>query len=105
MKNKCYPILFFLLWAAPTFAKITLPGVFSDHMVMQQNSEVALWGWVQGVSKATWLENAGVDGYRGATMHADLNGNGSIDTSVTWAGLTLAEIPASTQHDNLLWFA
>ena len=67
--------------------------------------EMALWGWIQGVSQATWLENAGVEGYRGATMHADRDGNGVIDTSVTWAGLTLADLPASTQHDNLLWFA
>jgi len=26
------------------FAKITLPGVFSDNMVLQQNSSVAIWG-------------------------------------------------------------
>jgi Ca2+-binding RTX toxin-like protein len=71
----------------------------------QAGEEVSLWGWVQGVSKATWVENAGTEGYRGATMHADLNGNGVIDTSVTWAGLTLANVPAATVHDNLLWFA
>jgi sialate O-acetylesterase len=26
-------------------AKIVLPSVFSDNMVLQQNSEVAVWGW------------------------------------------------------------
>jgi sialate O-acetylesterase len=26
-------------------AKIVLPSVFSDNMVLQQNSEVAIWGW------------------------------------------------------------
>ncbi len=26
-------------------AKITLPSVFSDNMVLQQNTEVAIWGW------------------------------------------------------------
>jgi Ca2+-binding RTX toxin-like protein len=67
--------------------------------------ELALWGWVQGVSRATWLADAGVEGYRGATLHADLDGNGVIDTSVTWAGRRLADLPASTQHDGLLWFA
>lgn len=27
------------------FAKITLPSVFADNMVLQQNSDVAIWGW------------------------------------------------------------
>lgn len=26
-------------------AKIVLPSVFSDNMVLQQNAEVAIWGW------------------------------------------------------------
>ncbi len=26
-------------------SQVRLPAVFSDHMVLQQNSEVALWGW------------------------------------------------------------
>jgi Ca2+-binding RTX toxin-like protein len=71
----------------------------------QGGEDLALWGWVQGVSQATWLEDAGMDGYRGATLHADLDSNGVIDTSVTWAGLTRADLPAPTQHEGLLWFA
>jgi len=27
------------------FGKISLPAVFSDNMVLQQNSDVAIWGW------------------------------------------------------------
>jgi sialate O-acetylesterase len=30
---------------ASSSAKIILPSVFSDNMVLQQNSEVAIWGW------------------------------------------------------------
>lgn len=71
----------------------------------QAGEELALWGWVNGVSQATWLADAGVEGYRGATLHADLDNNGAIDTSVTWAGLTQADLPTPTQHDGLLWFA
>src|SRR5690606_27512469 len=26
-------------------AQLRLPGVFSDHMVIQQNATVAIWGW------------------------------------------------------------
>lgn len=31
--------------ATSLFAKIILPSVFADNMVLQQNSTVALWGW------------------------------------------------------------
>ncbi len=40
-------IILFVLFAFSTnmFAKIILPSVFADNMVLQQNSEVAIWGW------------------------------------------------------------
>ncbi|WP_075590944.1 sialate O-acetylesterase [Labilibacter marinus] len=41
--------LFFLLLIFSAFniahAKVSLPAIFCDHMVMQRNSEVKLWGW------------------------------------------------------------
>lgn len=42
-------ILFFALLALNSvlFAKIILPSVFSDNMVLQQNSKVAIWGWAE----------------------------------------------------------
>ncbi len=40
-------IILFVLFAFTTnmYAKIILPNVFSDNMVLQQNSDVAIWGW------------------------------------------------------------
>jgi len=37
--------LTFTLNIVSSSAKIVLPTVFSDNMVLQQNSEVAVWGW------------------------------------------------------------
>jgi sialate O-acetylesterase len=35
-----------LMLSAPSlFANITLPGIFSDHMVLQQDAVVTVWGW------------------------------------------------------------
>src|SRR6187551_2563753 len=34
-----------VVFAASVSAEIRLPAVFSDHMVLQRESEVALWGW------------------------------------------------------------
>ena len=36
---------FFILLSVGTYGKVSLPPIFSDHMVFQQNSEVAICGW------------------------------------------------------------
>jgi sialate O-acetylesterase len=45
MKTLLLPLLFLVVFGSAVSAKITLPSVFSDNMVLQQNTEVALWGW------------------------------------------------------------
>jgi len=37
--------LVFSAWAATSAAEVRLPAVFSDHMVMQQDKPVSVWGW------------------------------------------------------------
>jgi predicted Zn-dependent protease len=70
----------------------------------QSGEELCLWGWHPGLSTARWIEMDGLGKYRGATLHADLDGNGTIDTSVTWTGLTHAQLPMPVELDGLLWF-
>src|SRR5688572_13016665 len=38
-------VMFLLIVAVTTFATITLPGIFSDHMIIQRNKPVKIWGW------------------------------------------------------------
>ena len=40
-------VLLIIIFIVPEFifGKITLPSVFSDNMVLQQNAQVAIWGW------------------------------------------------------------
>jgi Ca2+-binding RTX toxin-like protein len=71
----------------------------------QAGEQLVLWGWSPGVSQATWLADDGTAGYRGVTMHADLDSNGVIDTSVTWTGMAQSDLPTPTEQDGLLWFA
>lgn len=70
----------------------------------QAGEQLCLWGWRPGVSTVQWVEQGGVGAYRGATMHADLDGDGATDASVTWSGLTHAQIAAPVGSDGLLWF-
>ena len=78
---------FFLDGRAPTAT------TWSTIMDFQAGEHVTIWGTRPGVSKFLWVESDGTAGYRGATLHGDLDGNGVIDTSVTFAGLTQAQLP------------
>jgi hypothetical protein len=71
--------------------------------------EVSLWGWRDGVSRVTWVADDGARGWTGVTMHADIDGNGVTDTSITWTGLDFDDLPvplatASPDGTQLLWF-
>ncbi|MFI1770902.1 sialate O-acetylesterase [Thalassobellus citreus] len=43
MKQLTY--IFFILATKIAFANITLPSIFTHHMVLQQQDEVKIWGW------------------------------------------------------------
>lgn len=45
MKTSCFLLL--LLTAASVQAKVKLPALFSDHMVLQADAAVPVWGWAE----------------------------------------------------------
>lgn len=47
------PALFFLLLQVHVSGAITLPSIFGNHMVLQQNQEVVIWGWADPSEKLT----------------------------------------------------
>ena len=52
-KKTGLPALLFLFYAFSSFGKITLPALVGDHMVLQQQSEVALWGKAKASTPVT----------------------------------------------------
>ena len=62
---------------------------------LEKGEWVTAWGWKQGTSKLTWEEMSGAEGYKGATARIDLDGNGSVDMSMTLAGKTAGQIIVS----------
>jgi serralysin len=72
----------------------------------ETGEQLSLWGWNPDVSTSFWEKNAGAEGFKGATLHADLDANGVTDISVTWAGLTQDQIVTPTEFSDpqLLWF-
>jgi serralysin len=70
----------------------------------QPGERLSVWGWRPGVSTAQWVASAGATGFTGVTIHGDLDGNGVIDTSCTFAGLNFNQLPTPLEFDGLLWF-
>ena len=52
---------------------------------------ITIYGVHTGTSIETWEANAGAAGWTGATLHLDLNGDKTIDSSLTFAGKSLAD--------------
>jgi uncharacterized delta-60 repeat protein len=71
----------------------------------QAGEQLSVWGWTPGTSKIIAWVQAGAAGYEGLTMHADLNGDGAIDTSVTFTGITSqSQLPTPLEFEGVLWF-
>ena len=75
MKKIALPLLLLLSTSFYAFAEIRLPAILGDHMVLQQNATVKLWGWSEVreaiTIKTTW-----------DTTTYKTSGNGSAKWSV-----------------------
>jgi len=65
---------------------------------------LTIWGYNPNVSKFNWVANDGATGFKGVTLNADLDGNGLVDTSVTWSGLTQAQLPSVQYGTDYVFF-
>jgi serralysin len=72
------------------------------------SDQATVWGWQSDVSTGVWVGFDGADGYKGVTYHADLDGDGGFDTSITWSGKSFDDLPtsqvATVGADTCLWF-
>jgi sialate O-acetylesterase len=51
--NYFFSVVLGLFFSANSFANVKLPAIFSDHMVLQQQSKVAVWGWADAGEQIT----------------------------------------------------
>ncbi len=52
---------------------------------------IIIYGFAAGTSARWWDANAGAPNYTGATLRLDIDGNGTIDSSLTFAGKTTTD--------------
>ncbi|MCA3342326.1 MAG: bifunctional metallophosphatase/5'-nucleotidase [Roseomonas sp.] len=89
------------------FLDIRNPGgspTWSTITDFAAEDELAIFGWNPAASRSFWVESNGAEGFKGATLHIDINGDQNIDASLTFAGVTQAQAGVPVQFDGLLWF-
>lgn len=110
-------ILFLLLLTVNLQANVNLPAYFSDHMVLQQKSEVRIWGWakprekvevrvgwteetfsVQADNQAHWEVMVPTPA-AGGPHQININGNNEVVIRDVWIG----EVWLCSGQSNMEW--
>jgi sialate O-acetylesterase len=101
-------VLFFILVGNSLFATITLPAFFSDNMVLQQQTDAAIWGWAKANSTVQLVSSWNKKKY---TVKADASGKWKLKISTPAAGgpyeITISDGESITLHNILIgevWF-
>lgn len=77
-------VIAFILLTSAVYADVTLPALFQDHMVLQRQKQVTIWGWADPGEKVEvkgswqWLW--------GASTKTDENGNWKVKIQTPNAG-------------------
>ena len=69
---------------------------WSTVVDLERGEWATLWGFVPGQSRLTWEEMGGAEGYKGATVRCDIDGNGTIDASMTFTGKAVGAMTVTT---------
>jgi 2',3'-cyclic-nucleotide 2'-phosphodiesterase (5'-nucleotidase family) len=89
------------------FLDIRNPGgtpTWSTITDFAAEDELAIFGWNPAASRSFWVASNGAEGFKGATLHIDIDGDRNIDASLTFAGVSQAQAGVPVQFDGLLWF-
>ena len=90
-------VLFCLLAPAVTQAELSVPHFFSDHMVLQRDREVAIWGQSEPGAKVTVS-------FRGKSVSAKTDTDGRWKTAIPSGaanakGAPYGRVGAGDNHD------
>lgn len=75
-------LIFVFIFPLTLFSQTKLPTFFSDHMVLQQKDEVAIWGWDKAGEKITITGSWGAS----TTIRTDDSGNWKAHLKTPTAG-------------------
>ena len=91
MKKLIYLFLFIFCFAGTLTAKVTLPALLGDNMVLQQQSDVKIWGWSEPNATVKITTSWGTKG----SVKSDKEGNWYITVTTPAASYTSHTITVS----------
>jgi sialate O-acetylesterase len=91
MLMRTAPLAILTILSTAALADLELPAVIADHMVLQRDTPVVLWGWAD---PGDWVEA----NFAGQTKRADTDGSGRWE-------ITLDAMPASAEGRTLTFIA
>ena len=91
MKKILYLIVLIFVFAGTLSAKVTLPALVGDNMVLQQQSDVKIWGWSAPNATVKITTSWGSKG----SVKSDSEGNWSITVTTPAASYTSHTITVS----------
>ena len=89
MKGNILLTILFSIWSTLGFALVTLPSIFSDNMVLQQNSTVKIWGWAKPFEEITVTTSWDNKSYK---VQTDNTMSWSVDVATPEGSFTPYEI-------------
>lgn len=81
MKTKLSFLLLFCIFGLISQAQVRLPRIFTDHMVLQQNQPIHVWGWASSGEKVSVILND-----QKATVSTSKNGKWTVSLRAQKAG-------------------
>ena len=101
MKSICFPaacacVLVFVLLTSPANADVSLPSIFGNNMVLQQQQPIKVWGWTdpQDSVKVKIGKNS-------AETTADENGRWSVELPAIEASLEPLDFVVTGSHNEI----
>jgi sialate O-acetylesterase len=91
MKNNLFVIVILFFFSTFSYAEIKLPAIFGDNMLLQQNTEVAVWGWAAPHSNVTVKASWG----KTAKARSDENGKWKLKITTPSASFTAHTLTVS----------
>ena len=97
--KKNFLLFVFVFTTLSSFADVTLPKLFADHMVLQRDKPIAVWGWANANEKITVMFdkqtktiNAGSDGKWLLKLDAEKAGGPYVMTIKAGNTITISDV-------------
>lgn len=113
--KKILCFLSFIVITCSTYANVTLPKLFADHMVLQRGKQIPVWGWANANEKITVQLNAqtktikaGKDGKWMLTLDEEKEGGPFVLTikgknTITINDVLIGEVWICSGQSNMEW--